>query len=60
MVAKWAIPLGIAAVMCALSMHQIPEGHVGIYYRQTEITFPTSTMYVIFTRISEEGLSSRR
>lgn len=44
MVLKWAIPLAIAALMFALSMHQIPEGHVGVYYRQTEIAFRTSIM----------------
>jgi hypothetical protein len=34
MVVKWLVALGVAAAIFALSIHQIPEGHVGIYYRQ--------------------------
>jgi hypothetical protein len=34
MVVKWLAVLGVAAAFFALSIHQIPEGHVGIYYRQ--------------------------
>jgi regulator of protease activity HflC (stomatin/prohibitin superfamily) len=33
MVVKWLAVLGVAAAFFALSIHQIPEGHVGIYYR---------------------------
>ncbi|UJR36215.1 hypothetical protein I4U23_028947 [Adineta vaga] len=33
MVVKWLTALGITGVIFALSVHQIPEGHVGIYYR---------------------------
>ncbi|CAF0988575.1 unnamed protein product [Rotaria sordida] len=33
MVVKWLAALGVVAVIFALSIHQIPEGHVGIYYR---------------------------
>ena len=39
MVMKWLIPLTVIAVVFALSIHQIPEGHVGIYYRQIECIF---------------------
>ena len=33
MVLKWLVAVGIAAVIIPLGIHQIPEGHVGIYYR---------------------------
>ncbi|CAF3145171.1 unnamed protein product [Rotaria socialis] len=33
MIAKWLTALVIVAAIFALSIHQVPEGHVGIYYR---------------------------
>lgn len=33
MVLKWAVALGVVALLIPLGIHQIPEGHVGIYYR---------------------------
>ncbi|CAF1050522.1 unnamed protein product [Adineta steineri] len=33
MVLKWLVALGIVAAIIPLGIHQIPEGHVGIYYR---------------------------
>jgi regulator of protease activity HflC (stomatin/prohibitin superfamily) len=33
MVLKWLVAVGIAAAIIPLGIHQIPEGHVGIYYR---------------------------
>jgi hypothetical protein len=39
MVVKWLTVLGVAAAFFALSIHQIPEGHVGIYYRQIKSIF---------------------
>jgi hypothetical protein len=39
MVVKWLAVLGVAAAFFALSIHQIPEGHVGIYYRQIKAIF---------------------
>ena len=33
MVLKWAVALGVVAILIPLGIHQIPEGHVGIYYR---------------------------
>ncbi|CAF1136627.1 unnamed protein product [Rotaria sordida] len=33
MVLKWLVAVGIAIAIIALGIHQIPEGHVGIYYR---------------------------
>ena len=33
MTLQWIVPIGIALVLIPLGIHQIPEGHVGIYYR---------------------------
>jgi len=33
MVLKYLAAIGIVAVLIPLGIHQIPEGHVGIYYR---------------------------
>ncbi|CAF1003340.1 unnamed protein product [Rotaria sordida] len=33
MVLKWLVAVGIAIAIIPLGIHQIPEGHVGIYYR---------------------------
>ncbi|CAF3159448.1 unnamed protein product [Rotaria sp. Silwood2] len=33
MVLKWLVVVGIAIAIIPLGIHQIPEGHVGIYYR---------------------------
>ncbi|CAF0829412.1 unnamed protein product [Adineta ricciae] len=33
MAVKWLVTLGIAVAILASTIHQIPEGHVGIYYR---------------------------
>lgn len=33
MVLRWLVPVGIALAIIPLGIHQIPEGHVGIYYR---------------------------
>jgi regulator of protease activity HflC (stomatin/prohibitin superfamily) len=44
MVVKWLAVLGVTAAIFALSIHQVPEGHVGIYYRGgallTSVTSP--------------------
>ena len=36
MVLKWLVAIGIAAAIIPLGIHQIPEGHVGIYYRSIQ------------------------
>ena len=36
MVLKWLVAVGVVAAIIPLGMHQIPEGHVGIYYRHVE------------------------
>lgn len=33
MIPKWLIVIGVVALIFSLSIHQVPEGHVGIYYR---------------------------
>ena len=33
MALQWLIGVAIAAAIIPLGVHQIPEGHVGIYYR---------------------------
>ena len=38
MVLKWVVAVGIIAAIIPLGIHQIPEGHVGIYYRLVLIT----------------------
>jgi len=47
MVVKWLAALGVAAAFFALSIHQVPEGHVGIYYRQIK----SILSYLIITSI---------
>ncbi len=43
MVLKWLVAVGIVAAFIPLGIHQIPEGHVGIYYRLIEYL----TMYIL-------------
>ena len=55
MVLKWSVAMEIAAVIIALGIHQIPEGHVGIYYRGgallTSVTAPGYHVMTLFLTI---------
>jgi hypothetical protein len=57
MVVKWLVVLGVAAAVFALSIHQIPEGHVGIYYRQIRSTFFYSIITLIYLSILQRRCS---
>jgi hypothetical protein len=71
MVLKWLVAIGIAAAIIPLGIHQIPEGHVGIYYRggalltsmtapgyHVMIPFLTTVKVVQTTLQTDEGKSS--
>ena len=54
---KWLSALAIAAAVFALSIHQIPEGHVGIYYRSVARRLsPLIHPWESFMRLLEEEL----
>jgi hypothetical protein len=58
MVLQWLVAFGIVAAIIPLGIHQIPEGHVGIYYRYIKFSIVTPNNLSMY--IAEEVLFSHR